>query len=357
MKKVLFLTTALIATGSMAAADVRISGYGRFGLDYNEANVGNETNITSRLRLQFDVSTETDGGVTLGARVRMQAENRDGLPGGLAGLIDPGGWADNGFNGARFYASFGGFQVGVGNILTAVEAMQGLYLETKSAGVGIDGSGFSSVVANLGGTAFSWGPFTSDGQGSNGVEVIYNGSNFGVHLSYLTTDYCLGGAAAAAGTAVNTAFGGAALAAGCTPGMDMTAISAYYTFGDWTAAIGYNDQSGVPAGMDNDLLVVTLQGDLGFAGVRLAYAEIDNIAASASGDASKIGLYGIFDIGAATSLIAFVTDEDAPGMASDGTGYGLHLSHDLGGGASIEAGVVESSSDNTTVQAGVFFSF
>ena len=38
MKKVLFATTALIATASMAAAEVRISGYGRFGLDYNDSN-------------------------------------------------------------------------------------------------------------------------------------------------------------------------------------------------------------------------------------------------------------------------------------------------------------------------------
>ena len=38
MKKVLFATTALIATAGMAAAEVKISGYGRFGLDWNEAN-------------------------------------------------------------------------------------------------------------------------------------------------------------------------------------------------------------------------------------------------------------------------------------------------------------------------------
>ena len=82
MKKVLFATTALIATASVAAADVRISGYGRFGLDYNEnadrvgnvptgaLNGGAETSLTSRLRLQFDMSTETDNGVAFGARFR-----------------------------------------------------------------------------------------------------------------------------------------------------------------------------------------------------------------------------------------------------------------------------------------------
>ncbi|MEP1481528.1 MAG: porin, partial [Tateyamaria sp.] len=77
MKKVLFATTALIATAGMAAADVRLSGYGRFGLDYNSANeraVGvSETNITSRLRLQVDMSAEADSGVGFNARVRMQS--------------------------------------------------------------------------------------------------------------------------------------------------------------------------------------------------------------------------------------------------------------------------------------------
>ena len=106
MKKVLFATTALIATASMAAADVRISGYGRFGLDYNDANDRavngiSKTTITSRLRLQFDMSTETDSGVTFGARFRAQAESRDNVPGGAV------------FNGARFFASYQGFTVGL----------------------------------------------------------------------------------------------------------------------------------------------------------------------------------------------------------------------------------------------------
>lgn len=58
--------------------EVRISGYGRFGLDYGgdqgHASITpvSQTNITSRLRFQFDLSTETDGGVTLGGRIRMQ---------------------------------------------------------------------------------------------------------------------------------------------------------------------------------------------------------------------------------------------------------------------------------------------
>ena len=88
MKKVLFATTALVATASVAAADVRISGYGRFGLDYNSFNENNaasagyngvsSTTITSRLRIQFDASAETDGGVVVagGQRRRRHRHHR-----------------------------------------------------------------------------------------------------------------------------------------------------------------------------------------------------------------------------------------------------------------------------------------
>jgi outer membrane protein OmpU len=357
MKKVLFATTALIATASVAAADVRISGYGRFGLDYNEANdnrridtdgdgvvdtVLDSTSITSRLRLQFDMSAETDGGVTFGARFRAQAESRDNQVGkafatpGAAGVRTEGAT----FNGARFFASFGGLTVGVGNILGAVDAMQGLYLETRAAGAGIDGMGFTSLVANMAGNSFDWDAYSSAGTGVNGLEVIYNAGAFGVHVSYSKQNDTTTGPAPAA----------------ISDGEENTAISAYYTFGDWTIAAGFNDEEGVGVGNDNDLAIVTVQGDLGFAGVRFAYAQMDNTGAT-GGDSEKLGLYGTFDIGAATSLVAFVTDEDSPGLASDGTGYGLHLSHDLGGGVSIEAAWVESSNDNTQVQAGMYFSF
>ncbi len=351
MKKVLFLTTALIATGSMAAADVRISGYGRFGLDYNEANDNrnvvtssnfagtsatgeqlNEISITSRLRLQFDYSAETDGGVSFGARSRFQIESRDNQPNAGADM-----------NGARFFVSYAGFTVAAGNILGAVEAMQGLYLETRTAGAGIDGMGFTSIVANLGGTAFDWDAYSSTGSGVNGVEAIYNADNWGVHVSYSSQNDSV------AVTSIPPAVFGAV-----TPGEENTAISGYVTFGDWTAALAYNDESA--SGGNNDLWVATIQGDLGFAGVRLAYADMDNTAA-VGGDSSKIGLYGTFDIGAATSLVAFVTDEDSPGLASDGTGYGIHVSHDLGGGVSLEAAIVETSTDVTQAQAGVYFSF
>lgn len=360
MKKVLFATTALIATASVAAADVKISGYGRFGLDYNEANnnkIGtagyngvSETTITSRLRLQFDMSTETDAGVTLGARFRAQAESRDNTPGGAT------------FNGARFYASYQGLTVGVGNIIGAFENTPGLYLETRTTGIGIDGAGFESLVANVNGEAFNWDAYSSAGTGVNGIEAIYTAGGFTGHISYSTTN---GTPAKAASFALNPATGVIVPvpATAATPATDRVAVMAAYTFGDWTAAVGH--QSSDTKWEDKTMLSVS--GDLGQYGVRLAVADNDGI--------TKWGLYGNMDIGAASNLLVYVTDEeavDAVDVAAgrndnrdniagsnkrEGTGYGIHYSYDLGGGASFETGYRRASNDNDTFQAGVYFSF
>ena len=82
MKKVLFATTALVATASVAAAEVTFGGYGRFGIMYSEGvgadGIGDtsddtdSTDVTSRFRLQIDATAEADNGMTFGARARIQ---------------------------------------------------------------------------------------------------------------------------------------------------------------------------------------------------------------------------------------------------------------------------------------------
>ncbi|SEF80064.1 porin [Jhaorihella thermophila] len=330
MKKVLFATTALIATAGMAAADVKISGYGRFGLDYNDANDRavngiSKTTITSRLRLQFDMSTETDSGVAFGARFRAQAESRDNTPGGAT------------FNGARFFVGYQGISVYVGNIIGAIENTPGMYLETRTAGTGIDGAGFVSLVSNVNGEYFNWDAYSSAGAGANGVEVLYSTGGFTGHISYSTDN-------------------------GPT-NVDRVAGMVSYKFGDWRVAV--SAQSSDIAWEDK--VVASVSGNIGNFGVRLAYADNDGI--------GKFGLYGNMDIGSASNILVWVTDEDAVSAADvangrndnrdgvagsnnqEGTSYGIHYHYDLGGGASFETGYRKASNDNDTFQAGVYFSF
>jgi len=70
MKKVLFATTALVATAGMAAADVKIGGSARFGLTYNDAT--STTAVEKRMTINLDGSTSTDSGLELGGRIRLQ---------------------------------------------------------------------------------------------------------------------------------------------------------------------------------------------------------------------------------------------------------------------------------------------
>jgi outer membrane protein OmpU len=350
MKKVLFATTALIATAGMAAAEVRISGYGRFGLDYNDANDSalprgvSETTITSRLRLQFDMSAETDSGVTFGTRFRAQAESRNNAPG------------TGTFNGPRFFATYGGFTVSVGNIIGAVENMPGLYLETRTAGIGIDGAGFVSVVANVNGESFNWDAYSSAGAGVNGLEVLYTAGSFTGHLSYSQGNVI-------GGTGGNQRTGAYAVLSPGETSLKRFAAMATYTFGDWTASIAAQDSTG----LFEDKVALSVSGNIGNFGVRVAYADNDGI--------GKWGLYGNMDIGAASNVLLFVTDESSVDAADvlagrndnrdavagsnqmEGTSYGIHYHYDLGGGASFEAGYRRASNDNDRFQAGVYFSF
>lgn len=340
MKKILFATTALVATAGMAAADVKISGYGRFGLDYNNSNSTDtadayyngrsQTNITSRLRLQFDMSTETDSGVGFNARMRMQSENRDGAP-------KTGAW-----NGARFGVTYGGLTVNVGNIIGAVENMPGLYTTGISAGTGIDGMGFYSLVVQ----GASWDAYSSAGVGANGVEALYTFGGFTGHVSYSTNN--------------DVAFGVA--------GEDRTALMLTYNFGDYYVAGAYQWSSNGPVAdtgeeLNDGVGLVAFGGDFGQFGGKLAYGTTEA--------ADTVTLEGYANIGAASTIMAWVSNLDSQnltqggtsiftdknGAAADGTSWGLNYQYDLGGGATLVAGYVDSYDDIQQFQAGVYFKF
>ncbi len=376
MKKVLFATTALIATASVAAADVRLSGYGRFGLAYNERNTTtvtdpnynglSETNLTSRLRIQFDVSAETDGGVAFDARVRMQGENRNGVAGAM------------GLNAPRFGVVYNGIRVNVGNIIGAVENAPGLYTTgTRSAGTGIDGMGFKSVAIKSlgfnpvsgnfsGGTGFNWDAYSSTGTGvGNGVEVLYSAGGFTGHISYSARN----GGLNTAGTAH-------------VSGESRTGIMLTYSFGDYYVTGSYQTASnttllanggsrftvgGETFDPNDGLYFLAAGGDWGTFGARLAYGSTDI--------ADSVTLEGNMDIGAASNVVLWVNSTDVSSTltsiagpttrgtatgeiaALDGTSFGINYQYDLGGGSTFVAGYVNDAASDSSFQAGVYFSF
>jgi outer membrane protein OmpU len=296
MKKVLFATTALVATASVAAADVSFSGYGRFGIIYQDTAAGDSTDVTSRLRLQIDATAESDAGVTFGARVRIQQNNTDNAN-------SPAG---TGFNGARFFARSGGFEVGVGNIFGAIEFMPGMY----PIDLGLTGLGYQYTAYSTGGAdAYSSGGNGS--AGSNGVEVLWSAGDLSVHVSASDTS-------------------------------DRIAGHIAYTWNGWTFALGAQDSDNAA---DTEF-AATVGGSFGIADVTLAYA--DN---GTAGD--HVVLTGRFDVGAATNIEVYVADADAYAETS----YGIDFNHDMGGGTSIRGGIASLGNDDTRADLGVRFNF
>lgn len=354
MKKVLFATTALIATAGMAAADVRISGYGRFGVDYNGAKATQKSTITSRLRIQFDMSTETDSGIVLGARLRMQTENRDNVVNGNAGAGAPGYYDANGngvrdagetiqgagrngtttANGARFFIGYGGLSVYVGNIIGALDNLPGIYLPTTSVSVGVDGMGFAHLV-----WTDTYDAGTSTGAGPSGIEALYSVAGFTGHISYSQDNF----------------------------GFGRTGFMAAYSWGDHTVAAAYQSSDFI----NNNIGAITYTGQFNRFGVRVAYADNDG--------SSKFMVAVDFEVGAAGNIVAYYSDNSnknyaaGGGLSIDGSSYGLEYNMDLGGGATFVAGIVSQQNvdtipdpadltmntfaRNTSAQVGVRFNF
>jgi outer membrane protein OmpU len=316
MKKVLFATTALVATAGVAAADVTFVGYGRFGIAYVDPAVGaSSTDVTSRLRLIITATAESDVGVTFGAMVRVQSnESTEGRT-----IVVPG--PDNAstraqFNGVRFFARSGGLEVGVGNILGVFESMNISYpIDLGLTGLGYDYTPYVFGRAD----GYSSGALGSAGQ--NGVEVLYSIGGFGLHAS-----------ASESGPLAST----------------RTAFGVDYVFNGITLEAAVQDSD---AANDTEFQLGAL-GSFGPLDVSLGYAELGT-------DGSRVVLTGRYDLSAATNIEMYVVDQEEAGTFAAGTdtGYGIDFNHDLGGGTSLRGGVAKRISGATVADMGVRFNF
>ncbi len=335
MKKVLFASTALIATAGVAAADsgVNLSGYGRFGIGYVEDRA-NATGLTaatlttvnggttagviptfadsddailvSRFRLSIDGFTETDGGVRFEGRVRLQAdENSSTGEANSAGL-----------NGARFSVIYGGLRVDAGNVAGSFDNLANYYGNEV---------GLELFAGQYSGVDYSFLSYTSTGSGANAVFFQYAVGDFAFGASYDQRTIFL-----------NDGLGG-------TIDADRWDVSATYTFNNITAAIAYGQtDAGVSGVSDPELLVFTLGAEFGDFSGTLFVADEDNTAPALIGtrfyetDGTAWGVSGAYNLGAATTLLFTYGDGSAD---ADLQQIAIGASYDLGGGASLVGGI------------------
>jgi len=336
MKKLLLASTALVMTAGVAAAEVALSGDARMGFVYD----GNDVMMTSRARVTFTMSGETDGGMAFGASFRAdQAAAAAGNTRMTGGTVFISG-------------EFG--KLTFGDTSSAARAAAGdLY------GVGLTGLGDLNEVTYL---------------DRNGGAMRWTGLNYDTSALY---EYSIEGFTGYIGLSQNNvirgqSWNGTALVVDATGKVTdiVVSVGANYTWEGLTAAIGYEAQR---AKSSSAIVANNLSTNSSHVVASVEYA-MDMFRAKAfigriGGDLGTalttpttsrthygVSAEGSFD---ATTVTAFAyrdTDENVD--------FGIGMGYDLGGGASINAGIVRDTFDvgattnsTTTADLGLAFTF
>ena len=306
MKKVLFATTALVATAGMAAADVNLSGAARFGIVYDGSQTAagtSKTKVEKRMTINIDGSGSTDGGLEFGGRIRLRSDEND---------------AASAASSANVFLGNDTFRITVGNTAGALVNRLNYF---GNGNVGLTGTGWRNISFNMGNSNWTLNTYSSRGNAGDVVRLDFNAGAFGVSVSTDSTgDH--------------------------TSGASEDAIAVSYNMGDWTVAAGMADDGGT------DVMSASATGSIGDFGVMINYTDKDALG-------SKVVLAGSYGFGD-TNLTAFVasTSEDSTGSLAivDKTEYGIGFTHALGG-ATLAGGVSRNYLSNTMADFGVRFSF
>ena len=335
MKKILLATTMLVAGASIAAAEVTLSGSARMGIISNFDNAAtlgvdeSDLEFTSRARVVFTMSGESDSGLSFGASFR--ADNAVGANTGDAGSVFISG-------------AFG--KLSMGDVDGAAQMATG-----HVAGVGLTGLGDLNESTFLG---------AGDAATDPTALYEYSAGDFTVYLS--------------ATNPVPTASGTPA-----TPvlsDLQAMAIGAKYTFGDYTIGLGYENLSGIvaptaagvalPIADDTDVDHIVLKVSANVAGF-----NVQGLIGQADGTLGRTGAADAvlnnakqyaasvsYTTGALTGSVFYTDDSALLGT----TAYGVGASYDLGGGATLAGGIAENKDANggagaTAFDLGVSFSF
>ncbi|MXQ09444.1 porin [Alphaproteobacteria bacterium GH1-50] len=291
MKKVLLASTALVLSAGVAAADVAVSGDGRMGVANNFTG---DLVFSSRIRIAFSASGETDGGLSFGGSIR--ADNAGGGEGGTAGSV-------------FIEGAFG--KLSMGDVDSAAEAAVG-----DVSGVGYQLAGRQESIY-IGGPAtaalyeYSAGDLSvylgagqqETGNDSVSVGLAYSFGNFGVSAGYETND----SVGAAPDTATN---------------VDHIILGATAAFGDATLKVihGMADFDGG----DADQTAVSLDYVMGATTITAMYYDESEFGALGSGEGFGLGV--AYDLGGGATLKAGYISDETDGATEDGFDLGINMS-------------------------------
>ena len=339
MKKVLFATTALVMsmTAGVAVAEVAVTGDARMGLVYD----GNDAQFSSRARVKFTLTGESDAGLSFGASFRADNADDD---------------AKNGTSGSVWISGTYG-KLEMGDVVSATEAAIGDQYE-----VGYTQGGFGYDVEEL---SFLTGDGANTDQGPN-ILYSYTMDRFSVYAS----------ASDGQDSKWPTTVGAGADDATDASSDDVAySVAAKYDAGNWWASLGYakhGDAKEVALGAGATFNQFTVKG------VYIDYKDrtelwIDSSDGNFSDRVVELaalglemdktyGLSGEYAMDAITVGGFWRRDEyksDVAGVSDEEMdSFGIGAEYDLGGGATLAGGLIDTDYlDDTVADVGVRFTF
>lgn len=313
MKNILLATTALVLSAGVAAAEVAVSGDARMGVASAYDSVTDKTNLnfSSRARVKFTLSGETDGGLGFGASFR--ADQATASTSGLNGTV---------------YVSGAFGKVEMGDTVSAPEALLGDLPEIGYTDLELDivnpvlgAAGMDKIGNDI--------PYLT---GDNEGNLKMNGVNTGPNMLYTYTMDAISLAAS-----MSDGNDG-----GVNSGQEY-ALAASYNFGTYSVGLGY-EVLDLDATGKATMLEIGGVAHFGDTSVKAYYGDgsdlLDDVSVYGIGVESKFG---------ATTAKGYyqVIDADGKTIAGvTGTGekiaaYGIGAEYDLGGGASVAGGVMD----------------
>ncbi|WP_212522994.1 porin [Actibacterium sp. MT2.3-13A] len=292
MKKVLFATTALVASAGFAAAEIEFSGGAEMGLVGGDAYVSEDLAFHNDIWLHVNFSGETDNGLTFGAHMEFDETN--------GGKAINGGWAGDNesvfISGAFGTLTLGEIDGAYDRAMQEVALVGGSIADDETAHGGFNGnSGLDGIYDNqILRYDYSFGDFSFHASlEMDDAAVAPGDDNWGLGFQY---DADLGGASVGFGLGYQT-----------NDAIDVFGVSVDADFGNgFEAAVNYSQMD--PAGAANNIDHI---------GVGVGYTM----------DALSIGLnYGEYDL------------PTVGGVNLDTSGFGLAVNYDLGGGAVVQFG-------------------
>lgn len=360
MKKLLIATSALVALTGAASAEVALTGDGRMGLIWD----GEDAQFASRARVRFNLSGETDSGLSFGGAFRVDQENYSASPGGRS--------AAHGSAGSVYVSGTFG-KLSMGDVVSAAEAAIGDLTE-----LGYTNGEFAGNPEEI-------DFLTGDGENEEqGPTALYEYTFQGVKLFASMTD----GSRRDCGAA-NVTFGDLDCYAFEDADLDddgdiddvdsdvAFSLAAGYEFGAYNVALAYSENG------DGREIVVGGTAAINEFKIKGFYADYDDRDLAQLGDfdfdydddettfevdydrayglsveyamANGIGLQGMWIRREVEILEAF-----ADGAEDTYDSYGIGASYDLGAGATLAGAIIKNEvfEDNETrADVGIKFQF